>query len=75
MDSSAALGSDAYARMPFAIEPMRTEADMMQQRAMVSRSRAPSSTEARLIPVCIQYIQLIEQDGTVGAMDELDDDE
>ncbi|KAM0792017.1 hypothetical protein ACM66B_007127 [Microbotryomycetes sp. NB124-2] len=53
-DASEALGADSYARMPFALQPMQSNMDLVQQRAT--------------------YISLVEQDGTINAMDELADD-
>ncbi|SCZ88805.1 BZ3500_MvSof-1268-A1-R1_Chr10-4g03099 [Microbotryum saponariae] len=45
-----ALGSDDYARMPFALAPMSTPAELIQQRH--------------------EYIRMIQEDGTINALDE-----
>ncbi|SCV73614.1 BQ2448_6044 [Microbotryum intermedium] len=68
-----ALGTDDYARMPFALVPMSTPADLIQQRHEV-RSRAYFPFETRkLMPfhaLCWQYIHMIQEDGTINALDE-----
>ncbi|KAK4330559.1 Sister chromatid cohesion protein 2 [Rhodotorula toruloides] len=51
-DAPLALGLDSYDRMPFALKPMASEADLVEQRAT--------------------YMRLIAEDGTIGAMEELE---
>ncbi|BGP35332.1 Sister chromatid cohesion protein 2 [Rhodotorula toruloides] len=51
-DAPLALGLDSYDRMPFALKPMSSEADLVEQRAT--------------------YMRLIAEDGTIGAMEELE---
>ncbi|GAA5984976.1 hypothetical protein JCM11641_005602 [Rhodosporidiobolus odoratus] len=54
-DAPFALGTDSYARMPFALIPMKTADDLVSQRET--------------------YRRLVAEDGTIGALDELAEDE
>lgn len=58
--------------MPFALKPMSGEEDLVEQRATVRSLSLVFSVKTGLMGWHGQYIRLIAEDGTIGAMEELE---